>query len=100
MAAALSEAGHRKDEFPATLAHELRNPLAPMRNAVQLMNLSTEQEVQEYARDMMERQLAQMVRLVDDLMDLSRITRGKVELRMNKYDYPIFSTALWRQAAH
>ena len=84
VAAALSEAGHRKDEFLATLAHELRNPLAPMRNAVQLMNLSTEQEVQAYARDMMERQLAQMVRLVDDLMDLSRITRGKVELRMDQ----------------
>ena len=84
VAAALSEAGHRKDEFLATLAHELRNPLAPMRNAVQLMNLSTEQEVQSYARDMMERQLAQMVRLVDDLMDLSRITRGKVELRMDQ----------------
>lgn len=84
VAAALSEAGHRKDEFLATLAHELRNPLAPMRNAVQLMNLSAEQQVQEYARDMMERQLSQMVRLVDDLMDLSRITRGKVELRMNQ----------------
>lgn len=84
VAAALSEAGHRKDEFLATLAHELRNPLAPMRNAVHLMSLSVESELQEYARSMMERQLAQMVRLVDDLMDLSRITRGKVELRMQQ----------------
>ncbi len=84
VAAALSEAGHRKDEFLATLAHELRNPLAPMRNAVQLMSLSEETELQAYARNMMERQLAQMVRLVDDLMDLSRITRGKIELRMDQ----------------
>lgn len=81
VAAALSEAGHRKDEFLATLAHELRNPLAPIRNALQLMRLSDEREMQEHARSMMERQLAQMVRLVDDLMDVSRITRGKVDLR-------------------
>lgn len=83
-AEALAEAGHRKDEFLATLAHELRNPLAPMRNAVQLMSQSEESELQEYARSMMERQLTQMVRLVDDLLDLSRITRGKVELRMER----------------
>lgn len=83
-AAALAEAGHRKDEFLATLAHELRNPLAPMRNAVHLMGLSVESELHEYARSMIERQLAQMVRLVDDLLDLSRITRGKVELRMEQ----------------
>lgn len=81
IAAALSEADHRKDEFLATLAHELRNPLAPLRNALQLMRLSNDQEMQEHARDMMERQMTQMVRLVDDLMDVSRITRGKVELR-------------------
>lgn len=80
-AAALSEAGHRKDEFLATLAHELRNPLAPMRNALQLMRLSKDQETQDHARGMMERQMTQMVRLVDDLMDVSRITRGKVDLR-------------------
>ncbi|WP_425618153.1 PAS domain S-box protein [Anatilimnocola sp. NA78] len=81
VAAALSDAGHRKDEFLATLAHELRNPLAPLRNALQLMRLSYEPELQEHARSMMERQLSQMVRLVDDLMDVSRITRGKVDLR-------------------
>lgn len=82
VAAALSEAGHRKDEFLATLAHELRNPLAPLRNALQLMRLSSEHEVQEHARNLMDRQLSQMVRLVDDLMDVSRITRGKVDLRI------------------
>jgi PAS domain S-box-containing protein len=81
LAAVLSEAGHRKDEFLATLAHELRNPLAPIRNALQLMRLSHEPDMQEHAKNLMERQLSQMVRLVDDLMDVSRITRGKVELR-------------------
>lgn len=81
VAAALSEAGHRKDEFLATLAHELRNPLAPMRNAVHLMTFSVDAEMHEYARSIIERQLSQMVRLIDDLMDLSRISRGKVELR-------------------
>lgn len=81
VAAELSEAGHRKDEFLATLSHELRNPLAPIRNALQLMRLSSDPQIQEDSRTMMERQLSQMVRLVDDLMDVSRITRGKVELR-------------------
>jgi PAS domain S-box-containing protein len=81
MAADLSEADHRKDEFLATLAHELRNPLAPIRNATQIMRLSTDPKVVEEARTVMERQLEQMVRLVDDLLDVSRITQGKLELR-------------------
>ena len=85
LAAELSEADHRKDEFLATLAHELRNPLAPMRNGLQLMKLAGGQPAAlERARSMMERQLTQMVRLVDDLMDVSRISLGKLELRKER----------------
>src|SRR5205807_1378285 len=75
------EADRRKDEFLATLAHELRNPLAPIRNALQIIRLSPDGAAREQARTLMERQLAHMVRLVDDLLDVSRITRGKLELR-------------------
>ncbi len=85
LATDLSEADHRKDEFLATLAHELRNPLAPIRNGLQLMKLAGGQdEVIERIHSMMERQLTQMVRLVDDLMDVSRISRGKLELRKER----------------
>ena len=85
LAAELSEVSHRKDEFLATLAHELRNPLAPIRNGLQLMKLAGEQkETMEQVRSMMERQLTQMVRLVDDLMDVSRINQGKLELRKER----------------
>jgi len=81
----LSEVDRRKDEFLATLAHELRNPLAPIRNGLQLMKLAGGQAATvERARSMMERQLTQMVRLVDDLMDVSRISRGKLELRKER----------------
>ncbi len=87
MAADLSEADRRKDEFLATLAHELRNPLAPLRNGLQVMKLARDDaEAVEQARSMMERQLGQMVRLIDDLMDLSRISRGKVELRKERVE--------------
>ena len=79
---ALKEAARHKDEFLATLAHELRNPLAPLRNGLQIMRLAAgDPEKLEQARAMMERQLGHMVRLIDDLLDLSRISRGKVELR-------------------
>jgi len=86
LAADLSEADRRKDEFLATLAHELRNPLAPIRNGLQLIKLAGNGEAAtiEQARSMMERQLTQLVRLVDDLMDVSRITRGKIELRKER----------------
>lgn len=84
LAADLSEADRRKDEFLATLAHELRNPLAPIRNALQIIRLASEREARERARTLMERQLVQMVRLVDDLLDVSRITRGKLELRRDE----------------
>ena len=77
----LQQADKRKDEFLATLAHELRNPLAPIRNGLQLLKLTTAPATWEQAREMMERQLAQMVRLVDDLLDISRITCNKLELR-------------------
>lgn len=77
----LRQSDRRKDEFLATLAHELRNPLAPIRNGLQLLKLTSDPATWEEARAMMERQLAQMVRLVDDLLDISRITRNQLELR-------------------
>lgn len=82
VAAELSETNRRKDEFLATLAHELRNPLAPLGNGLQILRLSGgSPESLKQTRTMMERQLSQLVRLVDDLLDLSRISRGKIELR-------------------
>lgn len=84
----LKEADRRKDEFLATLAHELRNPLAPLRTGLELLNLAqTDSVVGIQARAMMERQVAQMVRLIDDLLDLSRITRGKLALRKEMLDF-------------
>jgi signal transduction histidine kinase len=78
---ALREADRRKDEFLAMLAHELRNPLAPIRNALEMLKLvDASPELHRQTRDMMERQVQLMVRLVDDLLDVSRITRGKIEL--------------------
>lgn len=79
--AELRDADRRKDEFLATLAHELRNPLAPIRNGLQVIRLAGATGTIEQARAMMERQLGQMVRLVDDLLDMSRVTTGKLELR-------------------
>ncbi len=82
---ALKEADRRKDEFLALLAHELRNPLAPLRNGLQVLRLaSTDAEAVAQARAMMERQLGHMVRLVDDLLDISRIGRNKMELRRQR----------------
>ena len=82
----LREADRHKDVFLATLAHELRNPLAPIRSGLQVLRLSNEPAAQERARGMMERQLGQLVRLVDDLLDISRINRGKLELRKSRID--------------
>jgi two-component system, sensor histidine kinase len=80
--AALRLADQRKDEFLATLAHELRNPLAPMVNAVDLLQAARGNEsIVSQAQGMIARQLAQMVRLVDDLLDMSRITSGKLGVR-------------------
>jgi len=83
----LRETDRRKDEFLATLAHELRNPLAPVRNGLQILRLAGHNpQAQEQARAMMDRQVAQMVRLIDDLLDLSRITRGRIELRRERVE--------------
>ena len=83
---ALREADRRKDEFLAMLAHELRNPLAPIRNALHLLRVSGAGPVAAEARDVMERQLTQLIRLVDDLLEVSRISRGKIELRRAAVD--------------
>lgn len=84
---ASKEADRRKDEFLATLAHELRNPLAPIRNSLEVIKRSNGNlAVIEQSRSTMERQLGQMVRLVDDLIDVSRISRNKLELRKKKVE--------------
>jgi PAS domain S-box-containing protein len=80
--AALLEADRRKDEFLAVLAHELRNPLAPVTTGLAVLRRAGDDaELAERTRGMMERQLSHMVRLIDDLMDASRIARGKLQLR-------------------
>ncbi len=85
--ALLEEADRRKDEFLATLAHELRNPLAPIRSSLHLLRLATQGgAANEHVHEMMERQVDHMVRLVDDLMEVSRITRGKIELRTERVE--------------
>ena len=82
MEEALRDADRRKDEFLATLAHELRNPLAPIRNSLQILKLPrVDVATVQQTRDMMERQVHHLVRLVDDLLDVSRVMRGKIELR-------------------
>ncbi len=79
---ALRDNDRRKDEFLATLAHELRNPLAPIRNSLQILKMSRVDEVTaQETREMMERQVHHLVTLVDDLLDVSRVMRGKIELR-------------------
>jgi signal transduction histidine kinase len=83
-AQALKEADRRKDEFLATLAHELRNPLAPLRNGLDILRRNPEGEKATEVRDMIDRQLNQLVRLIDDLMDVSRVSQGKIELRRVK----------------
>ncbi|WP_397571602.1 PAS domain S-box protein [Schlesneria sp. T3-172] len=78
----LIDADRRKDEFLATLAHELRNPLAPIRNSLQILKMpQVDEATARQSREMMERQVHHLVRLVDDLLDLSRVMRGKIELR-------------------
>jgi PAS domain S-box-containing protein len=83
----LAQSNRRKTEFLATLAHELRNPLAPLSNGLHLMRMaSTKPELLEKTRQMMERQVQHMVHLVDDLLDVARISTGKVELRRRRMD--------------
>lgn len=80
---ALAELNRRKDEFLATLAHELRNPLAPIRTATELLQLHHDDPaITERALGILGRQVAHLVRLVDDLVDINRISRGEVELRL------------------
>ena len=81
------EADRRKDEFIATLAHELRNPLAPIRNSIQILQLrGSDPAVVDRVREMMDRQVTHLGRLVDDLLDVSRISTGKVRLRPERLD--------------
>lgn len=81
----LRDQDRRKDEFLALLAHELRNPLAPLRNGLQVMRLAaSDANAVAQARGMMDRQLSHMVRLIDDLLDISRISRNKMELRRSR----------------
>jgi signal transduction histidine kinase/DNA-binding response OmpR family regulator len=83
----IHEEDRRKNEFLAMLAHELRNPLAPISNAVHLLTVQEHDPVRlRWARDIIGRQLKQLVRLVDDLLDVSRITRGKIELKLETID--------------
>ena len=81
---ALEEADRRKDEFLATLAHELRNPLAPIRHGLDVLRKSPDREDAASIRDMMDRQLAHLVRLIDDLLDVARVSQGKIELRRER----------------
>jgi signal transduction histidine kinase len=83
----LGVADRRKDDFLAMLAHEMRNPLAPLRNALHILRLAGNNPVVvSQVRDLMERQLTHLIRLVDDLLDVSRITRGKIDLRRERVD--------------
>ena len=85
--AQLRDANRRKDEFLATLAHELRNPLAPVRNAVQVLRLKGLATPElKWASELIDRQVQAMSRLIDDLMDVSRINQGKVELRRQRIE--------------
>ena len=80
---ALREADRKKDDFIATLAHELRNPLAPIRNAVTLLRMSKVDDPQvTWCRDVIDRQVAQMTHLLEDLLDVSRMARGQLQLRL------------------
>jgi len=85
--AALKDADRRKNQFLATLAHELRNPLAPIRNALQIMKIAKDNPtVIEQSRAIVERQVRHMIRHIDDLLDISRITRGKLVLQFASID--------------
>jgi PAS domain S-box-containing protein len=87
VAADLSEADHRKSEFLATLAHELRNPLAPIRTGLDLLRMAPrDPDALARVHAMMDRQLGHLIHLVDDLLDIARITRGKIELKREDVD--------------
>ena len=89
-AEALKEADRRKNEFLAMLSHELRTPLAPMRTALQILNLKGSQESElVWTRQVISRQIEQMTRMVDDLLDISRITRGLIQLQKEPVDLAV-----------
>ena len=91
----LREADRHKDEFLAMLAHELRNPLSAVNNAVTVLKLSSDEESRNWASDVVERQVRQLVRLIDDLLDVSRFTSGKIRLCKDYVDAgPILDQAL------
>src|SRR6202012_995321 len=93
---ALRAADRQKDQFLAMLAHELRNPLAPIRNALEVIRLDRDDaESVERGRSMAGRQIAHMARLIDDLLDVSRIISGKIQLRRG----PLDISAIVAQAA-
>lgn len=84
---ALRAANQRKDQYLSTLAHELRNPLVPIRNALEIMRLTgNAPEVVETSRAMIERQLTHLIRLIDDLMDVARVSRGLIKLKLDSVD--------------
>jgi signal transduction histidine kinase/ActR/RegA family two-component response regulator len=85
-AQALRDNDRHKDEFLAMLAHELRNPLAAVNNAVTVLKTSADEESRNWASDVVERQVRQLTRLIDDLLDVSRITSGKIRLRKEFVD--------------
>ena len=86
----LREVDRRKNEFLATLGHELRNPLAPLWHAIQLQELSeATTPVEAQIRDITRRQVQQLTRLADDLLDISRIAQGKIELQKNRSTWPL-----------
>jgi two-component system CheB/CheR fusion protein len=99
--AELAQAEIRKDEFLAMLAHELRNPLAPLRNAAELlMTPHTGHADRERAHGMIERQIVNMTRLIDDLLDISRITQGKINLRKSLVDLNEILTSAVNSISH
>jgi len=101
LAEKLRQADRRKDEFLATLAHELRNPLAPIRSAVGLLQNECRSTPERQSLDVIDRQLRQLVHMVDDLLDVSRITHGRIELRRQLVELgPLLSTALETTLPH
>lgn len=101
LAEKLRQADRRKDEFLATLAHELRNPLAPIRSAVGLLQNERASAPERQSLDVIDRQLRQLVRMVDDLLDVSRITHGRIELRRQLTELgPLLTTAVETTLPH
>jgi PAS domain S-box-containing protein len=100
-AKALADADRRKDEFLAMLAHELRNPLTPVHNGLHVLRKYCEKsEAAHRAGDMMERQLGHLVRLVDDLMDVSRIATGRIEVKQQRVDLAVLLDCAVEESRH